>query len=88
MVLGFIVGAIKDWGFGLERAGWIEMVEVDPKYMGQGVGKELGRSLLSSFKNVGITEVYTSVRWDSGDLIEFFKSIGFKKSSFINLVSK
>jgi ribosomal protein S18 acetylase RimI-like enzyme len=64
------------------------MVEVDPKYMGQGVGKELGRSLLSSFKNVGITEVYTSVRWDSGDLIEFFKSIGFKKSSFINLVSQ
>ena len=86
MVLGFIVGAIKDWGFGLERAGWIEMVEVDPNCMGEGVGKELGRSLLASFKNAGITEVYTSVRWDSGDLIEFFKSVGFTKSSFINLV--
>ena len=87
-VVGFIVGGIKDWGFGVERAGWIEMVEVDPDYMGEGVGKKLGTALLDHFKAQRIIEVYTSVRWDSGDLIEFFKSIGFDKSGFINLVYK
>jgi len=87
-VVGFIVGSIKDWGFGVERAGWIEMVEVDPNFMGAGVGKELGRALLEKYHIEGIKEVYTSVRWDSGDLIEFFKSLGFTKSSFINLVYK
>ncbi len=87
-VVGFIVGCIKEWGFGVERSGWIEMIEVDPKLMGEGIGTKLGEALIHYFKNEGLKEVYTSVRWDSGDLIEFFKSIGFDKSSFINLLYK
>ena len=87
-VVGFVIGGIKEWGFGVERSGWIEMVEVDPKFMGKGIGKELGESIIKSFKKGGIKEVYTSVKWDSGDLISFFKSVGFDKSSFINLEYK
>ncbi|UCF49900.1 MAG: GNAT family N-acetyltransferase [Thermoplasmatales archaeon] len=88
IVAGFIIGCIKEWGFGLERSGWIEMIEVDPKFMGKGIGKTLGEALIKYFKNEGINEVYTTVKWDSGDLIAFFKSIGFDKSSFINLEFK
>ena len=87
-IAGFVIGGIKEWGFGVERSGWIEMIEVDPKLMGEGVGKTLGEILLRNFKDLGIKEVYTSVKWDSGDLIAFFKSIGFDKSSFINLEFK
>lgn len=87
-VAGFVIGVIKEWGFGVERSGWIEMIEVDPKLMGIGVGKSLGETLIKYFKNEGIKEVYTSVKWDSGDLIAFFKSIGFDKSNFINLEFK
>ena len=87
-VAGFIVGCVKEWGFGLERSGWIEMIEVDPKLMGKGIGKTLGEALISYFQNEGIKEVYTTVEWDSGDLIAFFKSVGFDKSSFINLEYK
>ncbi len=85
-VVGFIVGDIKEWSFGVERTGWIEIVGVNPEHMGRGIGKALGEALVSYFRDVGIKEVYTSVKWDSGDLIEFFKSIGFDKSGFINLV--
>jgi ribosomal protein S18 acetylase RimI-like enzyme len=87
-VAGFIIGDIKEWGFGVERSGWIEMIEVDPKLMGEGIGKTLGEALIKYFKEQKIKEVYTTVRWDSGDLIAFFKSIGFDKSSFINLEFK
>jgi ribosomal protein S18 acetylase RimI-like enzyme len=87
-VVGFIIGFIKEWGFGVERSGWIEMIEVDPNLMGKGIGTKLGKALICYFTKEGLTEVYTSVRWDSGDLIEFFKSIGFGKSSFINLLNK
>ena len=87
-VAGFIIGGIKEWGFGVERSGWIEMIEVDPKLMGKGIGKTLGEALVKYFKEEGTKEVYTSVKWDSGDLIAFFKSIGFDKSSFINLEFK
>jgi ribosomal protein S18 acetylase RimI-like enzyme len=84
-VAGFVVGSIKEWGFGVERSGWIDMIEVDPKLMGIGIGKTLGEALIKIFKDEGIKEIYTSVKWDSGDLIAFFKSIRFDKSSFINL---
>jgi len=84
-VAGFIIGGIKEWRFGVEHSGWIEMIEVDPKQMGKGVGKTLAEALINYFKDEGIKKVYTSVEWDSGDLISFFKSVGFDKSSFINL---
>ena len=87
-LVGFIVGGIKEWGFGVERSGWIEMIEVDPKLMGKGIGTKLGDSLINYFKDQGIKEIHTTVQWDSGDLITFFKSIGFDKSSFINLEYK
>jgi ribosomal protein S18 acetylase RimI-like enzyme len=87
-VAGFIIGCIKEWGFGVERSGWIEMIEVDPKLMGGGVGKALGEALVRYFRDEGIKETYTTVQWDSGDLISFFKSIKFDKSSFINLEYK
>ena len=85
-VMGFIVGDVKEWSYGVERTGWIEIVGVSPEHMGKGIGKALGEALLAYFSDEGIREVYTSVRWDSGDLIEFFKSIGFDKSGFINLI--
>ena len=78
----------KGVGFGLERSGWVEMIEVEPKLMGEGIGKTLGEALLSVFNKERIKEVYTTIECDSGDLIEFFKSIGFDKSSFINLEYK
>ena len=87
-VAGFIIGFIKEWSFGVERSGWIEMIEVDPKQMGEGIGKNLGEALIKYFKERGIKEVYTTLNWDSGDLIAFFKSIGFDKSNFINLEIK
>lgn len=87
-MVGFIVGSVKEWSFGLERSGWIEFIEVDPNFMGQGVGNKLGHRLLEYFKSEGIGSVYTSVKWDGADLIEFFKSIGFDKSEFINLTNK
>ena len=87
-VAGFIIGSIKEWGFGVERSGWIEMIEVDPKRMGEGIGKTLGEAIIDHFKKANIKNVYTSVKWDSGDLIAFFKSVGFDKSSFINLEYK
>ena len=87
-VAGFIVGCIKEWSFGVEKSGWIEMIEIDPRIMGEGIGKSLGDALLDNFKDEGISEMYTTIEWDSGDLIAFFKSIGFNKSNFINLENK
>ena len=84
-VVGFITGEIKGEGFGLEQSGWIEVVGVHPRQMGVGIGRILAEKLFTFFKKEGIRDIHTSVRWDAGDMLSFFKAIGFDRSPFINL---
>jgi ribosomal protein S18 acetylase RimI-like enzyme len=87
-VIGFIVGEVKGEGFGLEQSGWIEVVGVHPSQMGVGIGHALAHRLFQYFKRRGIRDVYTAVRWDAVDMLSFFKSIGFDRSEFINLMRR
>jgi len=84
-VVGFIIGEIKGEGFGLEQSGWIEVVGVHPRQMGVGIGRILAEKLFAFFKKEGIRDIHTVVRWDVGDMLSFFKAIGFDRSPFINL---
>ncbi len=84
-VVGFIIGEIKGEGFGLEQSGWIEVIGVHPRQMGSGIGRALAERLFLFFKKEGIRDIHTAVRWDAGDMLSFFKSIGFDRSTFINL---
>lgn len=84
-VAGFIIGQIKGEGFGLEESGWIEVVGVHPRQMGAGIGRSLAEKLFQFFKREGIRDIHTTVRWDAGDMLSFFKAIGFDRSPFINL---
>ncbi len=84
-VAGFIIGQIKGEGFGLEESGWIEVVGVHPRQMGAGIGRALAEKLFQFFKKEGIRDIHTTVRWDAGDMLSFFKAIGFDRSPFINL---
>ena len=84
-VAGFIIGEIKGESFGLEQSGWIEVVGVHPGHMGVGIGRILAKKLFEFFKKKGIRDIYTTVRWDAGDMLSFFKAIGFDRSPLINL---
>ena len=84
-VVGFIIGEIKGEGFGLEQSGWIEVVGVHPRQMGVGIGRILAAKLFAFFRKEGIQDIHTVVRWDAGDMLSFFKAIGFDRSPFINL---
>jgi ribosomal protein S18 acetylase RimI-like enzyme len=85
-VVGFIIGETKGEGFGLEKSGWLEVVMVHPRHMGTGVGYAMARRLFDYFKKRGIRDVYTTVQWDAVDMLSFFKSLGFDRSTFINLI--
>ncbi len=85
-MVGFIIGEMKGEGFGLEKSGWLEVVMVHPRHMGTGVGYAMARKLFDYFKRRGIRDVYTSVKWDAVDMLSFFKSLGFDRSTFINLI--
>lgn len=84
-VVGFMISFVHAFGFGIERSAWIATLGVDPRHMGQGIGGKMAQETFSSYHALGITSVHTSVRWDSTDMLSFFKSLGFVRSEFINL---
>lgn len=85
-VVGFIIGEMKGEGFGLEKSGWLEVIMVHPRHMGMGIGNTMTRKLFDYFRRRGIRDVHTSVMWDAVDMLSFFKSLGFDRSTFINLI--
>jgi len=84
-VVGFMISYILTAGFGMPKSAWIATLGVDTSCMGQGIGATLADEILKYYKAEGIENVYTSVRWDSTDLLSFFKTLGFDRSNFINL---
>jgi predicted N-acetyltransferase YhbS len=87
--VGFIIGDLRQSEFGLEELiGWIKVLGVAPSHQGSGIGGKLGEKLLANFKSRDIKTIKTFVEWDSGDLITYFKSLGFGRDSMISLVRK
>jgi len=84
-VVGYMISYILSGSFGMEKNAWIAMLGVDPKLMGQGIGNKLAEEIFAFYQKEGIENIYTSVRWDSTDLLSFFKTLGFDRSNFINL---
>lgn len=84
-VVGFMISYILTAGFGEAKSAWIATLGVDPNFMGQEIGANMARKIFDIYKAAGIDNVYTTVRWDSTDLLSFFKTLGFDRSRFINL---
>ena len=84
-VVGFMISYILTAGFGITKSAWIATLGVNPNCMGMGIGACLAEEIFKYYKTQGIDKVYTSVRWDSTDLLSFFKTLGFDRSNFINL---
>ena len=84
-VVGFMISYILTAGFGMPKSAWIATLGVDPEFMGEGIGASLAEEIFKYYKAQGIENVYTSVRWDSSDMLSFFKTLGFDRSNFINL---
>jgi ribosomal protein S18 acetylase RimI-like enzyme len=85
-VVGFMISYIVTLGFGAERSAYIATLGVHPRFMGHGIGMGMTEEVFKFYRSQGITRVYTSVRWDSTDLLSFCKTMGFERSDFINLM--
>ena len=86
-VVGFMVSYITI-GFGEEKSAWIAVMGVDPKYMGEGIGASLASAIFKFYEARGVKRVYTAVKWDSTDVLSFFRTLDFERSDFINLIKK
>ena len=84
-VVGFLISYILTLGFGMEKSAWIANLGVNPHDMGKGIGAMMAEKTFALYRYKKIKRVYTSVRWDTSDLLSFFKTQGFEQSNFINL---
>jgi len=71
-VVGYMISYVLSAGFGIGKSAWIATVGVEPKFMGQGIGKALAIEILEFYSKKDIKNIYTSVRWDSTDMLSFF----------------
>ncbi|HDZ25710.1 MAG TPA: GNAT family N-acetyltransferase [Candidatus Aminicenantes bacterium] len=85
-LVGFIFAEIRLWEFGRgEKTGWIQVLGIDPEYQGRGIGRKLGETLLGHFKRKNVKKVRTLVDWYEGNLISYFRSLGFDILNMIPL---
>ena len=85
-LVGFVFAETRLWEFGRgEKTGWIKVLGIDPQYQGRGIGRKLGETLISHFQRKGIQKARTLVDWYEGDLISYFKSLGFDILNMIPL---
>ena len=84
-VVGYLISYTLIGGFGIAKSAWVANIGVNPKFMGQGIGEKMAAEIFKYYRNKGIKDIYTSVTWDSTDLLSFFKTLGFDRSEFINL---
>ncbi len=87
-VVGYMISSMLTGIFGIKKSAWISMMGVHPRFMGQGIGESLAEELFRYAKSQGLEDIYTSVRWDSTDLLSFCKTLGFDRSNFINLIKR
>lgn len=84
-LVGYCISQLLAGSFGTSLSAWVAHFGVEPDFMGQGIGEMLAHETLKHYKDMGVKSVYTSVGWDSTDMLSFFKTLGFKRSDFINL---
>lgn len=85
-LVGFIISEVRRWEFGRGgMTGWILILGVDHEYQGMGVGHKLSSTLLEHFRKKGIKKIRTMVEWHEGELISYFKSLGFNMLGMLPL---
>jgi ribosomal protein S18 acetylase RimI-like enzyme len=85
-LVGFVIGEVRRWEFGRsEMIGWILLLGVDHEYQGMGVGHKLGATLVDHFRKKNVRKIQTLVEWHEGELISYFKSLGFSMLQMLPL---
>jgi ribosomal protein S18 acetylase RimI-like enzyme len=83
-VVGFILGDVQAWHFGIPRCGRIIAIGVRPEHRRGRIASMLARELLEAFRKMNLPLVQCLVK--PGDpLGTFFTSLGFDPSPWITL---
>lgn len=84
-VVGFLLGDIRGWEYGVPSSGWLEIIGVDPEYQRHGIGRKLVTAFVDYCCSGGIKTVHALVRGDDKPIRNFLRGVGFKKGRLMDL---
>jgi ribosomal protein S18 acetylase RimI-like enzyme len=86
-LVGFLLGWVGESEFGIAGAtGWIDLIGLDPRYRGLGVGRALVDRFVTSGRELrAVHKVATLIDLTQADVREFFVHLGFRHGPMIQL---
>jgi GNAT superfamily N-acetyltransferase len=86
-VAGFLFGWVGESEFGIaERTGWIDLIGIDLRYRGLGIGRRLVEQFLDSGRQLrAVRKLATLIDLEQADIREFFVHLGFRHGPMIQL---
>lgn len=86
-VVGFLFGWVGESEFGIPvRTGWIDLIGVDPRYRGLGVGRALVERFAASGRELrDVRTVATFIDLAQADVREFFLRLGLRHGPMVHM---
>lgn len=84
-IVGFLLGDVKSYEFGLAQSAWIEAMGVDPDFQRRGVARRLVQAFIERSRRTGISTVQTLIKEDDDDLQGFLRQIGFSRGEHVTM---
>ncbi|MDO8670296.1 MAG: GNAT family N-acetyltransferase [Dehalococcoidia bacterium] len=81
-VLGFLIGDIKGFEYGLPRGGWIDIMGVSPRHQRLGIGAVLVQAFHDHCHKQGVEKMYLLARRGDERIESFFGTLGFGDSGY------
>ncbi len=85
LVVGFLIGEVRDWEFGSPPCGWVFAIDVAPEARQAGVGTLLLDAVVAAFRRAGVRQLRTLLSRDNTVILSFFRSQGMMAGPLIPL---
>lgn len=83
-VVGFILGDVRGWEYGLAPSGWIDIMGVDPEHHRQGVGRALVGAFVKQCQRRKLSAVHAILRGGDRRLHGFFAAAGLRRGPLVD----
>ena len=85
VLVGYVVGEVRDWEFGSPPCGWVFGIGVPAQARETGVATRLLEAITAAFRRQGVATVRTLIARDNRLVLSFFRSQGMTAAPVIPL---
>ena len=81
-VVGFVLGDVRGWEYGLPPGGWIDIMGVDPQFQRRGIGHKLLQAFAQECRGLNM-RTHIVVRRQDESVQLFIQAAGFQHGQLV-----